>query len=257
MHFNLHFSMAIVTGLLFITSCSKETKEKGDCLLIEVSDEYSVFEKYYCDCEDKSKITKINWNKLGASKYEFVYENDIIIGANVEVAFSGVASPPFPAKENYTYNESGLLLETPQYSYEYNNNNQLIKEYAYSGDSLYEYTTFIMNSDGNIIEEKLYKASDSLIYTDQFEYDAKDNFFYQYNLPFKSAQYSSKNNVIKRTRYEKANYDGTVVDVQIIEDMVFEYNEMGYPVKRTRTSSYKNPIRGYSTHTDVFNYQYY
>ena len=143
------YNLGIISALLFITSCSKETAEKGDCLLVEVIDEYSlVFEKYYCNCGDKSKITKIEWNKLGASKYEFDYQNNKIIGANVEIAFSGVPSPPLPVKENYVYNESGLLMEIPNHKYEYNNNNQLIKEYIYINDSIYEYKIFNINKNG-------------------------------------------------------------------------------------------------------------
>lgn len=127
-------------------------------------------------------------------------------------------------KSEYTdYNSSGLLTGMKEYAKTATGDLALSARYKYS------YST---GSAFNLISEEQYDSNDFLLFSNAYEYDNKKGFLsalpYTHRLLVKRSSMAevSDNNFTKVTSTDFTNDVGTL-------SYTFEYNENGYPVKRT------------------------
>lgn len=247
----LKIIMAITILSLFSISCSKDDESapeqtKPTYLLTKSTNDLG-YSNYTYDANDKlSTVEHIN---PGFSNYKttFFYNSNGKLEETLEVSTGGAFPSSSKTKVTYIYDAENRLIEKKyfqtsdnsptQYDYvrshffEYNGNS-VIQKIVDKGNSLPSNRyVFDFNTNGNVSKYTSYNQIDAnnpkglINFSIVYVYDDKMNV--ETSFPAESLfPLINKNNIIKLTQTNSSG-EATIVDI------IYEYNQDGYPIKRT------------------------
>lgn len=243
--------IAITILSLFSISCSSDDESapeqtKPTYLLTKTTNNLG-YSTYTYDANNKvSTVEHIN---PGFSNYKttFFYNSNGKLEETLEVSTGGAFPSSTKRRVTYSYDVQNRLTERKsfqtsydfpsQYDYvrgyffEYNGNTVIQKEMEKGKSFPSSRYVLDLNSDGNVLKYTSYDQMDAnnpnglISFSIVYAYDDKINVETSFP-PESSFPFFNKNNAIK---YTKTDQSGT----QTITDITYEYNEDGYPVKRT------------------------
>ena len=273
MKFKIITFCLLFTGIFF--SCKKEelsnVRNSGTsgnsyvALLSKVIiDNQSVYEYIYNDSsritQEKSKFHFIahHYNSKGQLATTLFYGNDDILSSDLLVSQTAINSNVLVTLESgkkgglitYEYDGNSKLTKTTysrplsassEYSEFSYNNNRISRQTMYWNKTASGYIDYSYDARGNLIKEMLYNLPISgvaeLITSTQYTFDNESN-------PYKSTSRllipginTNQNNIIKEA-YTIHLSAGQGADKVQITETLYEYNAMGYPVKKNGNVSY-------------------
>ncbi len=273
MKFKIIIFCLIFTGIFF--SCKKEelsnvsnsgTSGNSYVALLSkvIMDNQSVYEYIYNDSsritQEKSKFHFIahHYNSKGQLATTLFYGNDDILSSDLQVSQTAINSNVLVTLESgkkgglitYEYDGNSKLTKTTfsrplsassEYSEFTYNNNRISRQTIYWDKTATGYIEYSYDAKGNLIKEMLYNLPLSgvaeLITSTQYTFDNESN-------PYKSTSRllipginSNQNNIIKEA-YTIHLSAGQGADKVQITETLYEYNAMGYPVKKNGNVSY-------------------
>jgi len=122
---------------------------------------------------------------------------------------------------------------------------RIIRQSMYWKNELSHYIDYIYDLSGNLIKESKYRVSSTgnteLLTTTEYEYDGMQNPFQSFRRLLDPGIHTNQNNIVKEIYTIHFEVDGIAGKVRIKENS-YEYNEMGYPIKKNGvTFIYKKP----------------
>lgn len=205
---------------------------------------------YQADGKIKTRIGYKD-HSLGivSSKSDYSYENGRLMQteSQMDLSSSTSATQYSYSKSDFEYNNSGLVTQRNHYRKEndqyelisfsvftYNNEQLPVRENRYMPDgTLYGYSTYVYNSDGNVTELKNYSvtgpgSAHALTLKQSFKYDAKNNpytrvYHLTENIPFSV----NHNNITETTT---VNYAINAQGISSTSTTSYQsYNNNGFP----------------------------
>lgn len=274
MKFKIIIFCLLFTGIFF--SCKKAELINGSnsgtpgnsyvaMLSKLVIDNQSAYEYIYNDSslitQEKSKFHFIahHYNSKGQLATTEFYGNDDILSSDLQVSQTAIDSYVLVTPESgkkggtisYEYNVNARLIKSTysrplsaisEYSeFSYDNNNRISRQTMYWDKMATGYIEYSYDAKGNLNREMLYNMPLSgvaeLITNTQYTFDNGPN-------PYKSTSRlmipginTNQNNIIKEA-YTIHLSTGQGSDKVQITETTYEYNAMGYPVKKNGDVSY-------------------
>lgn len=274
MKFKIIIFCLLFTGIFF--SCKKEelsnvsnSGTSGNSYVALLSkvliDNQSAYEYSYNDSslitQEKSKCHFIvhHYNRKGQLATTQFYGNDDILSSDLQVSQNALNSNVLVTPENgkkgglitYEYDDNAKLIKTSysmplstvsEYSeFSYDNNNRISRQTMYWDKTATGYIDYTYDAKGNLIKEILYNLPSSgiaeLITNTQYAFDSEPNPYKSTSRLMIPGSSINQNNIIKET-YTIHLSAGQGADKVQITETLYEYNAMGYPVKKNGNVSY-------------------
>jgi hypothetical protein len=260
MKYNLLY-LSILLSIVF-SSCEKENfpdiENTGNALLFKVLISGEVYMEYTSTSsgfiyEEKSKYhyTKHTYNSSNLVEKSESYWDPSIVSSS-SYAFDEAMkrkewvnpqNTPISVTNTYVYNQNGQLIQLNterdngyrSYSkYEYNGKGQVSKKIFYNEDKPGGFIEFFYDGSGNLIKRlHYYSLNDGtaeLQTTTEYEYDTMHNPYLAFRQLLNPGSYTNPNNITKETYILLGDLPKGIERVQITSN-IYEYNELGYPVK--------------------------
>jgi hypothetical protein len=254
----------VLIPFLFLISCERDNfiDEPFDGVLLkEVRAEDIVYYQYtYTNAgfisEEKSKFyyTNHNYNshnQLVQSNHYFDMRLTSSTSYVVDEALKRTewVSPENTQKDSYfsfEYNELGRLekrisnrLNTDYKWFDifsFNGAGEIVKRTSYHENKVSVYDEYFYDSSGNMKKAERYlileNGTPELQTTTEYEFDNKHNPYLSFSKLMIPGQNTNPNNIVKETYTLHFEVDKFIDKVQI-KEYGYEYNLMGYPVKRS------------------------
>ena len=263
-----NIAILIVFSFVLI-SCEKEEQ-----LLIIENTDIPLICKVLIGGEVYKEYTYNDLNLLEEEKSKFHYSKHTYNGKNQLITSDfywdmRVASSNSRVLEDAMNREEWVNPEnTPisiSHSYEYNTEEQLIRkayirpepgtssitEFILEGDRVIRsrgyrdgeisgYTDYSYESNGNLTMKERYHSSPEgmeLSTTTEYEYDNMPNPFQSFKRLLTPGIYTNQNNIVKEIYTIHFEVNASIEKVQITDNS-YEYNDMGYPIKKNEVTEY-------------------
>ena len=152
----------------------------------------------------------------------------------------------------YEYNNNEQLIKTTFYrpsviyseysEFIYDNNDRISRQTLFWENKLLGYIDYLYDVKGNLIKETLYNIPSTgiaeLSNTTEYEFDNNQNPYKSFNRLMTPGICTNQNNIIKETYTIHYRVDHGAEKVMITETS-YEYNAMGYPVRKNGNIEYE------------------
>lgn len=243
--------IVIIISSLFVISCSKDdesTPEPAKPTYLLTKTIFGSSNTNYTYDADNKLIVLEQMNPASTNyKTAFFYNSN----GRLEETFDSSSGGPFPSysktKTTHVYDAQNRLIERKFFENSYDfpsvfnyeksdffeyNGNSVIQKTINSGNSLPgRRAVFEFNTDGNVSKYTIYSQIDannpnglmdtSVVYVYDDKINAETSLSAERAFPF-----FNKNNIIKMTQTNSSG-DTTIIDI------IYEYNQDGYPIKQT------------------------
>ncbi len=251
----------IFNAILLFSSCEKDNIEYDDSALVKqvFFDSELIYEYSYNGgqiTEEKSKyyFTRYNYNGSRLISCDH-YVDTRIFSSNSSVLDlvrdrEEWVNPQNTLKNStmtYYYGKNSRLIKSSnsdtKYSiYSYDIDSRISRQTFYNNQKRSGYIDYLYDEKGNIIKKLHYFVSDSgaptLQTTTEYEFDNKHNPFRVFSTFITTGLHTNCNNITKEIYTLHFEVDPFVDKVQVTEN-VYEYNRLGYPVRKNKTIEYR------------------
>ena len=169
--------------------------------------------------------------------------SQVITEAQKRKEWANPQNVPKSVTNTYSYDKTGPFIQrivdrtngTLDYSkYELNEKGLVSKDVFYDQDKPSGYVDYLYDESGNLIREKHYFISadgkTKLSNETEYEFDNKKNPYFPFNKLIFPGRNTNRNNITKET-YTVYGETTSIVEWLNITTHVYEYNDLGYPVK--------------------------
>ena len=213
--------------------------------LLETERSKFYYISYSYNYENQLSLTEVYYDdNLLSSSWE------IVQAANNRTEWVTPENTPRTSYKSYGYKDGKLFsvsnyrkngyLEYSELSY--NNKGNVSRRTYFMEDKISAYFDFLYDEKGNLIKASRFwvpvTGEDILSYTYEYEYDNNPNPFIVFKrliVPGLNGIYTNENNIVKEIYTVVGEYESLVTRVT---DIVYEYNDLGYPVKKGSNIEY-------------------
>jgi hypothetical protein len=207
--------------------------------LLETERSKFYYIRYSYNNENQLSMTEVYYDdNLLSSSWE------IVQAANNRTEWVTPENTPRTSYKSYGYKD-GKLFSVSNYRKNgyleyselgYDNNGKVSRRSYFLENKISAYFDYLYDERGNMIKTSRFwvpvSGEDILSYTYEYEYDDKPNPFIAFKrliVPGLNGIYTNENNIVKEIYTLVGEYESLVFRVT---DINYEYNDMGYPVKK-------------------------